>query len=69
MPEEGGGVDGRTRQHRPPAQARQLLDAVPKVGRKRGPRLKALFACMYYAKCMDGQQAQINSKINDALGQ
>ncbi|MET7338960.1 tyrosine-type recombinase/integrase [Nonomuraea sp. NPDC005650] len=32
-----------------PAQATQLLDAVPKVGRKRGPRLKALFACIYYA--------------------
>lgn len=32
-----------------PAQALRLLDAVPKVGRKRGPRLKALFACIYYA--------------------
>ncbi|GAA4092269.1 tyrosine-type recombinase/integrase [Nonomuraea soli] len=32
-----------------PDQARQLLDAVAKVGRKRGARLKALFACVYYA--------------------
>ncbi|WP_433245937.1 tyrosine-type recombinase/integrase [Streptosporangium sp. CA-135522] len=32
-----------------PAQAKQLLAAVPKVGRTRGVRLKALFACIYYA--------------------
>jgi hypothetical protein len=34
-----------------PVQARQLLTAVTTVGRSRGPRLAALFACMYYA-CM-----------------
>lgn len=32
-----------------PAQARQLLNALPKAGRKRGARLQALFACIYYA--------------------
>ncbi|MBF8186247.1 tyrosine-type recombinase/integrase [Nonomuraea sp. K274] len=42
-----------------PAQARQLLDAVPKVGRKRGPRLKALFACIYYAALRPEEAADL----------
>ncbi len=32
-----------------PAQARALLDAVTQVGRTRGLRMTAMFACMYYA--------------------
>ncbi|MFG1975538.1 tyrosine-type recombinase/integrase [Nonomuraea fuscirosea] len=42
-----------------PAQARKLLDAVPKVGRKRGPRLKALFACIYYAALRPEEAADL----------
>ncbi|GAA2211417.1 tyrosine-type recombinase/integrase [Nonomuraea monospora] len=42
-----------------PAQARALLDAVPKVGRKRGPRLKALFACIYYAALRPEEAADL----------
>ncbi|MEV4015698.1 tyrosine-type recombinase/integrase [Nonomuraea angiospora] len=42
-----------------PAQARQLLDAVPKVGRKRGARLQALFACMYYAALRPEEAADL----------
>jgi len=32
-----------------PAQVRRLINAVATAGRTRGPHLKALFACMYYA--------------------
>lgn len=32
-----------------PSQARGLLNAVARVGRDRGQRMQALFACMYYA--------------------
>ncbi|MEV4173867.1 tyrosine-type recombinase/integrase [Nonomuraea sp. NPDC049709] len=42
-----------------PAQARLLLDAVPKVGRKRGARLKPLFACMYYAALRPEEAADL----------
>ncbi|TDE19054.1 site-specific integrase [Nonomuraea mesophila] len=42
-----------------PAQARQLLDAVPKVGRNRGPRLKALFGCIYYAALRPEEAADL----------
>ncbi|GAA4924186.1 integrase [Nonomuraea thailandensis] len=42
-----------------PAQARQLLDAVPKVGRHRGARLKALFACIYYAALRPEEAADL----------
>ncbi|SEK30999.1 tyrosine-type recombinase/integrase [Nonomuraea pusilla] len=42
-----------------PAQARQLLEAVAKVGRKRGRRLKALFACMYYAALRPEEAADL----------
>ncbi|MEV0150370.1 MULTISPECIES: tyrosine-type recombinase/integrase [unclassified Nonomuraea] len=42
-----------------PAQARQLLDAVPSVGRKRGPRLRALFASMYYAALRPEEAADL----------
>ncbi|WP_219460012.1 tyrosine-type recombinase/integrase [Nonomuraea rhizosphaerae] len=42
-----------------PAQARQLLDAVPQVGRKRGARLQALFACMYYAALRPEEAADL----------
>ncbi|WP_049567305.1 tyrosine-type recombinase/integrase [Nonomuraea sp. SBT364] len=42
-----------------PAQARQLLDAIPKVGRRRGPRLKALFACIYYAALRPEEAADL----------
>ncbi|GGP18443.1 tyrosine-type recombinase/integrase [Nonomuraea glycinis] len=45
-----------------PAQARQLLDAVPKVGRKRGPRLRALFACIYYAALRPEEAADLRVK-------
>ncbi|MET9244896.1 tyrosine-type recombinase/integrase [Nonomuraea sp. NPDC003709] len=52
-----------------PAQARQLLDAVPKVGRKRGPRLKTLFACVYYAALRPEEAADLrlaNCTLPDA---
>ncbi|MEU4548269.1 hypothetical protein [Nonomuraea dietziae] len=45
-----------------PTQARQLLDAVPKVGRKRGARLKALFACVYYAALRPEEAADLREK-------
>ncbi|GAA2284941.1 tyrosine-type recombinase/integrase [Nonomuraea roseoviolacea subsp. roseoviolacea] len=45
-----------------PTQARQLLDAVPKVGRKRGPRLQALFACIYYAALRPEEAADLRQK-------
>ncbi|TMR93038.1 tyrosine-type recombinase/integrase [Nonomuraea basaltis] len=42
-----------------PAQARQLLDAIPQVGRQRGVRLKALFACIYYAALRPEEAADL----------
>ncbi|MFE3455158.1 tyrosine-type recombinase/integrase [Nonomuraea sp. NPDC059194] len=45
-----------------PAQARQLLDAAPKVGRKRGARLKALFACLYYAALRPEEAADLRER-------
>ncbi|TDD33626.1 site-specific integrase [Nonomuraea terrae] len=42
-----------------PAQARRLLDALPKVGRKRGARLKALFGCIYYAALRPEEAADL----------
>ncbi len=45
-----------------PAQARDLLDAVSKVGRKRGARLKALFACVYYAALRPEEAADLREK-------
>ncbi|MFI9836325.1 tyrosine-type recombinase/integrase [Nonomuraea sp. NPDC051941] len=52
-----------------PTQARQLLDAVPKVGRKRGRRLKTLFACVYYAALRPEEAADLrltNCTLPDA---
>ncbi|MEV0423652.1 tyrosine-type recombinase/integrase [Streptosporangium canum] len=46
-PKATASVDPRTVVN--PVQARALLAAVTQVGRSRGPRLAALFACMYYA--------------------
>lgn len=57
VPKAVTSVDPRTVVN--PAQARLLLDAVPKVGRKRGPRLKALFACMYYAALRPEEAADL----------
>jgi integrase len=45
-----------------PSQARDLLDALPKVGRKRGARLKALFACVYYAALRPEEAADLREK-------
>ncbi|WP_055480479.1 tyrosine-type recombinase/integrase [Sphaerimonospora mesophila] len=45
-----------------PTQARDLLDAVSKVGRKRGARLKALFACVYYAALRPEEAADLREK-------
>ncbi|MFI7466863.1 tyrosine-type recombinase/integrase [Nonomuraea sp. NPDC049646] len=45
-----------------PAQARQLLNALPKVGRKRGARLQALFACIYYAALRPEEAADLRLK-------
>ncbi|MEV4583316.1 tyrosine-type recombinase/integrase [Nonomuraea jabiensis] len=42
-----------------PAQARQLLAALSKVGRKRGARLQALFACIYYAALRPEEAADL----------
>ncbi|MGN9847253.1 tyrosine-type recombinase/integrase [Nonomuraea sp. H19] len=42
-----------------PSQARKLLDAIPQVGRKRGVRLKALFACIYYAALRPEEAADL----------
>ncbi|MEV4078748.1 tyrosine-type recombinase/integrase [Nonomuraea fuscirosea] len=57
VPKAVTSVDPRTVVN--PVQARLLLDAVPKVGRKRGPRLKALFACMYYAALRPEEAADL----------
>ncbi|MFB9474700.1 tyrosine-type recombinase/integrase [Nonomuraea salmonea] len=57
VPKAVTSVDPRTVVN--PTQARLLLDAVPKVGRKRGPRLKALFACMYYAALRPEEAADL----------
>lgn len=46
-PKAAGAVDPRTVIS--PVQARALLDAVKLVGRTRGARMTAMFACMYYA--------------------
>ncbi|GGK69830.1 integrase [Planomonospora parontospora subsp. parontospora] len=46
-PKATGAVDPRTVVN--PVQVRALLDAVSQVGRTRGPRMVAMFACMYYA--------------------
>ncbi|WP_289008502.1 tyrosine-type recombinase/integrase [uncultured Thermomonospora sp.] len=46
-PKSAGTVDPRTVVN--PAQARALLEAVTQVGRTRGRRMMAMFACMYYA--------------------
>jgi integrase len=42
-----------------PAQAKNLLEAVSKVGRRRGPRLKAMFACIYYAALRPEEAADL----------
>lgn len=46
-PKQNGAVDRRVVVN--PVQARELLTAVSYVGRSRGPRLRAMFACMYFA--------------------
>ncbi|MEV6986862.1 tyrosine-type recombinase/integrase [Sphaerisporangium sp. NPDC051017] len=46
-PEAVDAVDPRTVVN--PRQARALLDAALCVGRTRGPRMRAVYACMYYA--------------------
>ena len=46
-PKQSGTVDRRVVVN--PRQARELLTAVTYVGRSRGPRLRAMFACMYFA--------------------
>ncbi|MEV4374022.1 tyrosine-type recombinase/integrase [Nonomuraea sp. NPDC049637] len=60
VPKAVTAVDPRTVVN--PVQARQLLDAVPKVGRKRGQRLKALFACIYYAALRPEEAADLRLK-------
>ncbi|GAA1738430.1 tyrosine-type recombinase/integrase [Nonomuraea bangladeshensis] len=45
-----------------PAQAGQLIDAVSKVGRNRGARLKALFACIYYAALRPEEAADLRQR-------
>lgn len=42
-----------------PIQARQLLDAVSRVGRKRGHRLKTMFASIYYAALRPEEAADL----------
>ncbi|MFI6325500.1 tyrosine-type recombinase/integrase [Nonomuraea sp. NPDC050556] len=42
-----------------PTQAKALLSAIPKVGYTRGPRLKALFACVYYAALRPEEAADL----------
>lgn len=44
-----------------PRQAKALLEAVPKVGRTRGQRLKAMFACMYYAALRPEEAADLRA--------
>ncbi|MGP4097168.1 tyrosine-type recombinase/integrase [Nonomuraea sp. KM90] len=60
VPKAVTAVDPRTVVN--PAQARQLLDAVPQIGRKRGPRLKALFACIYYAALRPEEAADLRQR-------
>lgn len=60
VPKAVTAVDPRTVVN--PAQAKQLLDAVSKVGRKRGPRLRALFACIYYAALRPEEAADLRQR-------
>ncbi|UBU12533.1 tyrosine-type recombinase/integrase [Nonomuraea gerenzanensis] len=60
VPKAVTAVDPRTVVN--PAQAKQLLDAIPKVGRNRGPRLKALFACIYYAALRPEEAADLRQR-------
>ncbi|WP_262380378.1 tyrosine-type recombinase/integrase [Nonomuraea sp. PA05] len=60
VPKAVTAVDPRTVVN--PAQAKQLLDAIPKVGRKRGPRLQALFACIYYAALRPEEAADLRQR-------
>ncbi len=45
-----------------PQQARELLAAVTYVGRSRGPRLRAMFACMYFAGLRPAEAAGLRRK-------
>jgi integrase len=45
-----------------PTQAKELLNAVPRVGRTRGVRLKAMFACIYYAGLRPEEAADLRLK-------
>ncbi|GAA3473691.1 tyrosine-type recombinase/integrase [Nonomuraea roseola] len=45
-----------------PMQAKELLNAVPRVGRTRGVRLKAMFACIYYAGLRPEEAADLRVK-------
>ncbi|GAA2782077.1 tyrosine-type recombinase/integrase [Nonomuraea dietziae] len=45
-----------------PTQAKELLNAVPRVGRTRGVRLKAMFACIYYAGLRPEEAADLRVK-------
>ncbi|MFI6325521.1 tyrosine-type recombinase/integrase [Nonomuraea sp. NPDC050556] len=59
-PKAASAIDPRTVVN--PVQARRLLDAVPKVGHKRGACLKALFACVYYAALRPEETADLREK-------
>ncbi|GAA5082405.1 integrase [Thermocatellispora tengchongensis] len=48
-----------------PVQACRLLDAVPKVGRRRGARLRALFACNYYGALRPEEAADLRESESD----
>jgi integrase len=59
-PKQNGAVDRRVVVN--PGQARELLTAVTYVGRSRGPRLRAMFACMYFAGLRPAEAAGLRRR-------
>ncbi|RBQ16938.1 site-specific integrase [Spongiactinospora rosea] len=62
-PKVAGAIDPRTVVN--PEQARALLAAIPAVGRTRGGRLHAMFACMYYAALRPEEAAALRRQNCD----
>jgi hypothetical protein len=58
VPKTSDEVDPRTVAVNP-AQVRAILDAVRMQGKKRGPRLVAFFACLYYAAMRPGEAVDL----------
>ncbi|MEU9891674.1 tyrosine-type recombinase/integrase [Sphaerisporangium sp. NPDC051011] len=66
-PEAVDTVDPRTVVN--PRQARALLDAAPRAGRTRGARMRAMYACMYYAALRPEEAAGLKRENCDLPGE